>query len=357
MLLEKLSLKNFRNYKERIFSFAPGVNLLYGENGVGKTSVLEAIYLLSTGKSFRSPSLDPLIRKGAESLLIQAIFRKEEQAYRLNFLYNGKEKKVTLQGTPLTRYADLLGLFPSVLYSTQDHQLIAGSPSERRRFLNIILGQTDPDYVTHFIRFMRCLKQRNTLLKGKNLTALSPFEVMLARSGRYIMKKRWELTQFLQQRAKEHAKHLTAYDEEYSLSYQSSVPFVNDPAALEEALKKQWHEDLDKDALYGSTSSGPHRDDVSLLFNGKSAKQFASEGQKRTLLSAMKFAEYDFIREKFGKAPLFSIDDFTVHLDPDRINKLTSELTGSSQVFLTAPSHIPLKGNIINIDATETASV
>ncbi len=349
MLLEKLSLKNFRNYKEKNLSFTSGINLIYGENGVGKTSILEAIYLLSTGKSFRVPSLDPLICKGASSFLIQALFRKDATSYKLNFFYNGKEKKVTLQGTPLKRYADLLGLFPSVLYSTQDSHIISGSPSDRRRFLNMILGQTDPEYVMHFIRFMRCLKQRNALLKSRALTALTPFESMLADSGSFIMEKRRALTLFLKKHLISHAEHIAALGEDYTLAYEPSVLFSEKRDILIKTLKKKWLDEQSKDQLYGSTSSGPHRDDLGLTFNEKLAKNFASEGQKRTFLSAMKFAEYDFMKQAFSCPPILSIDDFTVHLDESRIEKLSKELLETSQVFLTAPTPVSIQGNTIKL--------
>jgi DNA replication and repair protein RecF len=352
MLLEKLTLHNFRNYEEGSFTFAPGVNLIYGENGVGKTSILEAIYLLSTGRSFRAPSLETLIRKGCPHFLIQAHFRKDERLYKVNFFYSSKERKITCQGTPLKRYAELLGMFPSVLYSTLDHQMIMGAPSERRRFLNMTLGQTDPLYVEHLIRFTRCLKQRNSLLKSGSVHQLTPFDPILAQSGSYLMQKRESLTAYLKQRVKEHSKTLKEPLEAYSLKYSSSCPL--DGENTEKLLLEQLKKDLEKDRLFGSTSSGPHRDDLLLLFNKKPAKQYASEGQKRTLLSAMKLAEYDFIQEKFGASPLLGIDDFTVHLDERRIEALEKSLSGNSQVFLTAPSDSQLAAHRIFLSHDST---
>lgn len=349
MLLEKLSLKNFRNHEDQSFTFTSGINLIYGKNGVGKTSILEAIYLLSTGKSFRTPSLDTLIRKGSSNFLIQAHFRKDQNLYKLNFFYSNKEKKVTCQGTPLKRYSDLLGMFPSVLYSTQDHHIVTGSPSERRRFLNMILGQTDPLYVSHFVRFMRCLKQRNALLKAGEMHALHPFEQMLSEAGSYIMEQRSILTTFLSTRLKAYARQITLDPEEYELNYQSCVLFDKSDQVRKELLMKQWDKEREKDRILGSTSSGPHRDDIHLLFNKKPAKQYVSEGQKRTFISAMKFAEYDFIHEKFGEKPIFSIDDFTIHLDQGRVEKLANKLANTSQVFLTAPTAHAIDANMIHL--------
>ena len=330
MWLKTLYLRNFRNYKEALVEFAPGLNFFQGKNGQGKTNMLEAIYFLSTGRSFRTDRLQDLIRQNSDHFHIEALFVKSDVEQRVKVSYDGTTKQVVTNEQRSANFSSLLGLLPSVIASPSDMDLIMGAPATRRRFLNIHIAQTDPLYVYHLSRYNKALKQRNALLKAKKTETIEIFENEMVISANYILEKRRLHLSALNTLTQTELTHLSKDDEEVHLNYKSS--FSQDFAS---ALKKM----RPKELLYGSTQIGPHRDEIEILHNNKPAKTFASEGQKQTLLSALRFAERQQMSSRHTGMPLFGIDDFGQHLDPIRTQLLKEQLTEGGQIFLTTPNY------------------
>lgn len=334
MHLVTLKLLNFRNYEEETVSFDPKVNLIIGDNGAGKTNLLEAIYFLSTGRSFRTNFLKDLIRKGSTFFFIEALFVKDVVSQVLKVGYDETSKKIEHNATELGSFSNMLGIMPSVLFSPKDIQIISGSPQERRRFLNIHLAQSDPLYVYHLLRYTKALKQRNAFFKQKKLDGIECYEEEMTLSSVYLMNKRKIALEKLETLTKNKIKSLSSINEDFKIDYLPSFAGKFESASFMKQYQKIRH----KEHLCKSTLLGPHRDDFLVMQDSNSAKSYASEGQKRTFLSALKFSEWTLLKENTNESPIMSIDDIGMHLDHTRKNMLKDFIQGFSQVFLTVPS-------------------
>lgn len=337
MQLKKLYLRNFRNYQEEVISFSSGINFIFGENAQGKTNLLEAIFLLATGRSFRTPSLQELILKGKQFFSVQASIEKEKVEMTLSIYFDGTTKKVSYNHTTYSSFTPLLGVFPSVIYTPQDHLLIQGSPSLRRRFLNLLLAQSDPVYVYHLTRFHKALKIRNFLLKQENSSTLFCWEKEMALSSSYLTLARKQLLEKV-------SLFLTKYEEKLSpevmnlqVKYHPSLDLRENPSPLTENYLQLLEKNRAKEKILKTTLIGPHRDDFSFLLANHPAKAFASEGQKKLFILCLKLAEWEFLSEKMEAPVPFSMDDVGAHLDPNRLALLLNTLSKIPQVFLTHP--------------------
>jgi DNA replication and repair protein RecF len=333
MLLKYLYLRNFRNYATAEVSFGPQVNLIHGSNAQGKTNLLEAVHLLSTGRSFRTPHLKELILHGAASFYVEGFFTRDgiEQTIKLSF--DGNVKSVQYNNTSYANFSNVLGLLPSVLYIPADVSLICGAPAERRRFLDLHLAQADPLYVHHFLRYHRAMKQRNHLLRMKQDPALSSWEHIMAASAEYLVTKRREAILELQPALSTWMQRLSLQHETLDIEYQPSFfadSFANGFCLHLEKMRK-------KEMLWGHTAAGPHRDEVVFNLNQKPAKTFSSEGQKRCCLAAIRLAEWQRLQQLVQAPPLLGIDDFAIHLDAQRQELLQTILPSLGQTFLTSP--------------------
>ena len=334
MHLVSLKLRNFRNYKEETIVFDPKVNLIIGENGAGKTNLLEAIYFLSTGRSFRTNLLKDMIHKDHSFFFIEATFKKDGVTQTLKVGYDETSKKIEHNATELGSFSNMLGIMPSVIFSPKDIHLISGSPQERRRFLNLHLAQSDPVYVYHLLRYTKALKQRNAFFKQKNLDGIECYEEEMAVSSLYLMNERKNALIKLEKLVRSKIKSLSNAMDDFKINYQPSLTGKLDSASFMQQYKKIRH----KEHLCKSTLIGPHRDDFHILQDNNIAKSYASEGQKRTFLSALKFSEWSLLKESINASPIMSIDDIGMHLDQTRKNLLKDYMKSFSQVFLTVPS-------------------
>ena len=324
--IKHLYLKNFRNYSEKELSFSDRINLFLGANGQGKTNLLEAIYLISTGRSFRTEKLSDLIYSGEKAFFVEGILEKDGVEHRIQISFDGEQKKLLLNNNSYTTLQQLLGVLPSVLHTPWDGELIEGPPAIRRRFLNIHLAQSDLLYVHHLSRFWRALKQRNTLLKLRSIQGIECWEEEMALSAAYLQNARRQLLNALLSPLTKIAPPLS--QDTPTISYQ--------PSAADQYLA-QLKKHRDRELYLGTTLIGPHRDDFDLSINQKNAKDFASEGQKRTLTTALRLAEWHLLSESIGTGALLGIDDFGVQLDAKRRAHLIESMSGFSQVFITTP--------------------
>ncbi|MBI3211165.1 MAG: DNA replication/repair protein RecF [Simkania negevensis] len=334
MFLKKLLLIHFRNYQKEELVFKAGINLLSGANGAGKTSILEAIYLLSTGRSFRTNHLFDLIQKGASSFHVAAEFEKDGVEQTLSISFDGESKQMQYNDTSFASYTPLLGVLPSVLSSPKDIEILSGSPKERRRFLNLHIAQADPLYVYHLVRFQKGMQHRNVLLKRKKEETMATWEQMMAPSAAYIIKKREQLLSQLALKIKRFTTLFSEGEDLFTLTYAPSLPFKGEIKELLNAFAMH----RSKELFFGTTLFGPHRDDMQIFFDTKEAKSYASEGQKRTFILSLKFAEWESLAEISGSSPFMSFDDFGIHLDEKRKEVISQRFSNFRQIFLTLPT-------------------
>lgn len=332
MHLCALALSNFRLYKEAYFEFEKGVNGITGNNAVGKTSILEAIYVALCGRSFRTPELKNLIREGQEAFVIELTFIKNEIEQKLSITQGLERRRIFYNNTPFSSYTSLLGIIQGVLFAPRDLDLIEGPPLKRRNFLDMQLAQVDPLYVHHLQRYMRAMKQRNFLLKTKNNQAIQSFEKEMAISAAYLVKQRIKSLQDLSRLSGELFNSFSHGREKISLKYQ--MEDLNED--LESYYIRQFQKMRAREEIFGYTLIGPHKDNFSILIDEKEAKTFASEGQKHSAIAALKFAEWSLIAEKTEDKPLMMIDDLTLSLDASRQSKMCLELERGGQAYFSS---------------------
>jgi DNA replication and repair protein RecF len=347
VFLKNLYLRNFRNYTEAEVHFHSGLNVFYGDNAQGKTNILEAIYLIATGRSFRSQHLNELIRAGEPFFLLEAEIVRDGVTQRVKLTFDGQNRSLQIDANHYNSFHPLLGLLPSVLYTPHDTDLITGSPSIRRRFLNLHLAQSDPLYVHHLTRFWRAMKQRNCLLRARNKESLDCWEAEMAQSAAYLTHARQQMIAELKEPLLKQSLKLSGERETHEMQIQ-----ISQSKTYLLQLQKNRAREMD----LGLTLVGPHRDDLSLLIDNKPARLFASEGQKRTAIAALRMAEWERLTERVGAPALMGIDDLGLHLDEERQKLLQASLEKLGQVFVTTPYRYLDQGHHIYIKSGNVAS-
>ncbi|NGX40145.1 MAG: DNA replication and repair protein RecF [Chlamydiae bacterium] len=332
-MLKKLYLHHFRNYTQLTIPFSPGVNWITGRNGQGKTNLIDAISVLSTGRSFRTSQLSQLIQHGEAFFYLETTFEREEVSQILKVSFDGENKRVQHNATQYSHFSPLLGLIPFVLYAPEDIALVGGAPAIRRRFFNLHLAQVDPLYLHHLARYHKAMRQRNELLKKRSEEAIDPWEMAMAVSGHYLMEKRRQFISEMQKPFHEKGLALSEGADHFRIAYQSSLPFSSSDSLLDHLQKNR-----KKELHIGTTLAGPHRDDIRFSVGGQSAKAYASEGQKHSIIASLRLSEWEHLKGHTSLSPLLCIDDFGAHLDPFRQKRLEEMLGSVGQTFLTSPT-------------------
>ena len=302
MHLAHLRLRDFRNYARLDVDFAPGFHLLLGDNAQGKTNILEAVYLMATLRSFRGVGGAQMIRHGQRGYFVGGPTnprRRGRKSREIKMFWSANERKLALDGQPVKRLTDYLGVLRTVVFCTEDLQLVKGAARARRRFLDLLLAQTQPGYLPLLQRYMRAVRARNALLKQRAVdeAALDSFSQELVKLGDEVIRARRELAPKFSPLARLAYRRISNDAEELRLEYQ---PSVKKDFAVELAQSRN------RERSYRSTLVGPHRDDLQLLLSGKSAAQFGSEGQKRTLAIALKMAQAEFLAGIHGSPSDFA---------------------------------------------------
>jgi DNA replication and repair protein RecF len=332
MHLAHLRIRDFRNYPRLDLDFAPGFHLLLGDNAQGKTNLLEAIYLIATLRSFRGVGSAQMVRHGQKGYFIGSrIVGQGEHETRM--YWSARERSLSLDGRPVRKLTDYLGVLRTVVFCTEDLLLIKGPGRGRRRFLDLLLTQTYPGYLPLLQRYARALRSRNVLLKhpGADARALESFSRELVSAGQEIIRLRRDLVPKLSPLARLAYRRISNDAEEMRLEY---VPSVKQDFAVELAQSAA------RERTYRMTLIGPHRDEVQLLLKDRSAAQFGSEGQKRTLAIALKMAQAEYLTGIHGSPPVLLIDDVMGELDAKRraglLPLLERAQQARGQVFMTA---------------------
>ena len=331
MHLAHLRLRDFRNYARLDAEFAPGFHLVLGDNAQGKTNLLEAIYLLATVRSFRGVGSAHLVRHGQRGYFVGARVVGQGE-HGLKVYWSATERKLSLDGRPVRRLTDFFGMLRAVVFCTEDVQLVKGSARVRRRFLDLLLAQTQSGYLPLLQRYTQALRSRNALLRRRIVdpVALEGFSRELVAMGNDLIAHRRALVPRLAPLARLAYRRIAHAAEELQIDY---LPAVKQDFGVELA------QSCAREQTYRATLVGPHRDDLRLFLNDRPAALFGSEGQKRTLAIALKMAQAEYATGLHGAPPVLLIDDVIGELDAKRRSGLLPLLEGArqgrGQVFMT----------------------
>jgi DNA replication and repair protein RecF len=352
VILQSLTLFQFRNIAHLDWEPHPRANLLVGSNAQGKTNLLEALYFLGTSKPLR-PGADPqdLIMQGKAEALVRARISQEQLGLTRDLeaqLQLGQPKKFLLNAKKLTPLSKLYGQLPVVLFTPDDLDLVKAGPSARRLYLDMEISQASPPYLADLQRYQRALKQRNGALKmvaegQAEWDAVEAFDELLVTSGAAIVLYRLQALAELKPLAAEAQARIAGKDERLELDYLCSLKDPRDHAslpleagALAHQFRLRLRERAREERGRATTLSGPHRDDLSLMLNGEPAKMFASQGQQRSTALALKLAEVQFLSLKLGEPPVLLLDDVLSELDLQRQTQLLGLLDERVQTFVTS---------------------
>lgn len=365
MVLTSLHVHSFRAHSDTRVQFAPKVNLLVGPNGAGKTNLLEAVHYLCLTKSFTATSDRYAVRKGARYFQLEGQFRgvqRSELDVRLAYM-PGEGKRAFVNDAPLERLSELVGMLPVVVLSPGDHELTAGGPSERRRFLNNIMSQARPVYLDDLLKYRRTVRQRNELLKQARKSGRPPREEVIASWNAELLSLGSRIIHARHRFLKEFAGYLEeaytrmeAVAEHPTITY-DTIADLDEEADLE-AIRAIYDETLERKARQeykrGTTVVGPHRDELVFELDELEVRRYASQGQHRTFGMALKLAKYFYLKERLDEPPLFLLDDAFDPLDPERtrvvLELLQSEAIGQS--LLTSTHAEPFSG-LVPFDAPD----
>lgn len=340
MRIEELKLKNYRNYQELVLQPDPGVNLFFGRNGSGKTNLLEAIHYCSLGRSHRISNDANAVRNG-ESFASSSVTVRNSLGVRdisVRFQPGEAQKKVILiDRKKIQKFSELMGSLCCVIFSPEDLGLIREGPSLRRRYLDMMISQINRGYFIALQQYKAGLDQRNALIRNLRMNSfadasvLSAFEEAMAGPAAVIFRERRYIVGMLSEIAGETYRRISGTEEEFRLSYHCSL---KEEENLEETLCRLLRDNRADDIRTGFTSTGPHRDDLTLTLDRNPMKQFASQGQIRTAALAMKLSQMKILREISREEPVLLLDDVMSELDRKRRESLIGEIS-PFQTFIT----------------------
>jgi len=336
MYLKKVELKNFRNYKEEAVEFHSKVNIITGKNAQGKTNLLESLYIMSLGKSFRTNKDTEMIGFDQEFCRAKTTSVKEGRELEIEITI-GKEGKTTkINGMKTAKNIDLLENVYMVVFSPEDLKIVKDEPEKRRKFIDRELCQLKPVYYKNLGRYKKILQQRNSLLKQQEIKEdmIAVWDEGLAEYGAKIIQERNRFIEKLNKISKEISCRITNGKEALELSYESNIELKEDYEKQREHLKKTLSKNLKNDILRRSTSVGPHKDDLKICAEGIDIRHFGSQGQQRTAALSLKLAEIRLIKEETRVSPILLLDDVLSELDGERQNFLINSLE-EVQLFIT----------------------
>lgn len=336
MHLKHLSLVNYKSFESKTLDFNPVINCLVGENGVGKTNILDAIYHLSFGKSYFNPVSTQNVKHGTEFFVIEGAFEKENRTEKIVCSFKkGAKKIIKRNGKAYERFSEHIGFLPLVIISPADRNLIIEGSDTRRKFIDGVISQSDKDYLQTLIQYNKVLTQRNSLLKyfvaNNTFSAdtLSIYNTQLHERGSLIYKKRKLFLETFIPIFREQYAIISNKEEHIDLSYDSKL--------AEHSLLHLLENALEKDRALQYTSVGIHKDDLDLTISGHPIKKFGSQGQQKSFLIALKLAQFHFIKEQSKTTPILLLDDIFDKLDEKRVSQLISlvEQDSFGQLFIS----------------------
>ncbi len=359
MILRSLRLLAFRAHAETTLPFASKVNLLHGPNGAGKTNILEAIHYLCLSKSFIASQDTYVLRKTCPFFEVEGVFEGEQRhELRVRLVYVPAEgKRLFVNGAPLERLAQIVGLLPVVVFSPEDQALTASGPDQRRRFLNNIMSQARPVYLDDLLKYRRTLRQRSALLAQYRRaphtvqpSLLASWDAELVALGSRVMAARLRFLKEFAGFLEEAYRRIEAVAEKPTIEYVTVAPLDPDAdeAAVAEAFRQRLERTARRERELGRTLIGPHRDELVFRLEDFEVRRYASQGQHRTFGMALKLAQYFYLYDRLEEAPILLLDDVFDTLDARRMEAFLALLQSDAlgQSIITAARRASFDGMV-----------
>lgn len=360
MRITRIHLTNIRNYAEEVILPGEGLNAFVGQNGQGKSAILEAVYMLATSKSHRTTRDSDVIMVGKDWCRMAGEVEREERGdVILEITLSRNEKKVVrINKVKHDKVGDIAGQLNAVIFSSSDLDMIKGDPSHRRRFMNLEISQVSPQYVYALGRYKRVLEQRNSLLRDNKIGrpmsgSLDVWDDQLITYGAILMERRLSFIRRLSEIAEPIYDQLSGGKEKLEIEYERNVK-MQLPITLEE-IKDIFARELvrsrDHDIARGTSNKGPHRDDIGFKVNEMDVRYFGSQGQQRSVALAVKLAEIGLVKEIVGEYPVALLDDVGAELDEERRSHVFDQTMGRCQTLVTATSERELPSEVLSKSA------
>jgi DNA replication and repair protein RecF len=333
MKVTNLSLINYRNYETIKIAFHENLNVIYGNNGQGKTNLVEAIAYLSTLKSFRMHSDSDLIKQNAVFFSIEAKMIIGNRNSSLKCVYSSKEKKMYYNQNEVNKVREFVGISNAIIFASTDIFLFKDNPKRRRYFIDSELSKISPSYLYSLLKYQKLLKERNELLKKEkiDMIQLNVLTNLLAQQVYTIVTKRIEFLKLIEAKISKKYQEYSEGNQAISLKYVTD--FVENISIS--SIEKKYAEYVEKDIQRKVTLLGPHKDDLQVLIDGKDIEIYGSQGQQRLTAIALKFALVEVVNDQIGENPIVIFDDVMSDLDEKKRQKLLSSLNNKMQVFIT----------------------
>ncbi len=368
MQIQTLKLRNLRNIESLSIQPGAGFNIFSGNNGHGKTNVLESVYVACSLRSFRTQSLSELVKFGENTAFISAVVRRSdvERNYEVSII--DKSRRVRLDGKPVSPIAKYFGKFNVVVFTPGDLQVARDSPSLRRKFIDRAVFNVDSEYLQTVQAHRKIIRSRNALLKKRAIdrtsldsirSLLEVYDEQAVTIGTTLIKKRASYIEKMSPIVRQIFEDITKTGRQVGVEYKTCVSLTSDTSNashIEEELRNAMKEKISEDVARCVTSIGPHRDDMLFLFDGRPAASYASQGQLRALILSWKCAEMTLLAKELEEAPVFLLDDVSSELDQNRNEYLFDFLAkGSHQCFITTthPSHVLVRKNRIDFNVLD----
>lgn len=348
MIAEKIRLENFRNYEKEEVLFCPDVNIIYGNNGMGKTNLIEALYFFSYARSFRSKTKE-FLKHGCDAAKIELEFQSKNRLQNADIVFTkDNKKKIRLNEINISKNSELLGNFICVLFTPDELSLVKDGPDKRRKFMDISIISLRPSYFSALSLYASCLKQKNALLKSGKYDMLDIWDEKLAEYGAHIACMRQSYIENLAEKAYKAQMDISGGKEELEVIYSHSYKIGSNKKETKDYILEKITDARKREIEYKMCMAGPHRDDMIFKINSYNAKNYASQGQQRSIVLSMKIAQMEIIKEQEGEYPQLLLDDVMSELDPLRRDFLTDKIKGK-QVVITCTDLSNLKFNDANL--------
>lgn len=356
MILKDLVLKGYRNYEEATVHFSKSINVFLGENAQGKTNMMESIYLLAMARSHRTANDRELIGWNQDFAKVNGTVEKGRNTFPLEIVLSKKGKKAKLNRLEQKKLSSYIGNLNVILFAPEDLSLVKGSPSVRRKFLDMEMGQMSSIYLYHLVEYQKIIKQRNAYLKQHKFSGkidemyLSILNEQLAAEGAEVLAERFSFVKSLEKWAQPIHSDISQEKETLTLDYASTVQTTSetDKEQIMKELLGQYEKNKKREREQGTTLVGPHRDDVRFYVNGKNVQTYGSQGQQRTTALSLKLAEIELMKEMTGEYPVLLLDDVLSELDDDRQTHLLKAIQDKVQTFLTTTSLDGVKKELLD---------
>ena len=348
MFLESIFLRNFRNYAEQEISFSRGKNLVLGDNGAGKSNLLEAVYVLSTSKSFRQAADSKLTRWGCEGYHVKGMFSSPRGRYTIDIIVQNDRKRLLVNGTQEDRISNIIGYVYCVVFYFDDILLVTGPPRVKRGFLDLVLSTVDPLYFDNLRRYLNVVKQKTCYLKNAALVdrdLLLSWNEQLVQSGGYIVDKRYGFVEFINDFLEGRVRDVYRTEALFSLCYRTKVSSGERQQSVD-SIKKSFAEMLEgyteREIRFAQCLVGPHRDDLTFMDENHDVRYFGSIGEARLSAIFLKLAQAYFYTSTKGVVPILLMDDILLELDKRNMEMVIELFDKESQTFVTTTERAKL---------------